>query len=353
LYLKRTWNKSWMVALVLFVVAVPDGVYAQPRAAGDVERAREIFVQAIDQRDSGDARGALAKFRAAHAMASNPVTAFELGQTYAMVGMLIEAREVLHSIVDLPIEPEESSRSTEARQAAPALEDAIGRRIPKLVVKVSGHRDGLLSVTVDGTNVPTDVLAKSLPLDPGSREVVAVDSTGDRAEARIDLKEGEVRELTMVLAQPARAAAAVVPTTLVWQETSQQATNQEAEPIAVGTGGGPGALIGLGVGATGCLTGAILGAIALSKISGIDGTCGDVACAQTAIDELRSARTLGYVSMASFAVGGAGLVVGIVALLSGSNSPPGATRAKNRDGATGSFVVPWVGTGAAGLRGAF
>jgi hypothetical protein len=352
--LKRTWNKSRIVAIALFVVTVPRGVYAQPQAAGDIERAREIFVQAIDQRDGGDAVGALAKFKAAHALASNPVTAFELGQTYAMLGMLIEAREVLSSMAGLPMAPEESARSTEARQAAPALQDAIGRRIPKLVLKVSGHREGLLSVTVDGTNVPADALAKSLPLNPGIREVVAADSAGDRAEERIELKEGEVRELTLVLAQPARPAAPVVSATLARQEASQQATNQAAEPMAADTGGGgPGAVIGLSVGAAGCLAGAILGALALSKISGIDGTCSDVTCAQTAIDDLRSARTLGYESMASFAVGGVGLVVGVVALLSGSSSRPHATRAIKRDGAAGSFVVPWVGPGAVGLRGAF
>jgi len=298
--------------------------------------------------------GALAKFKAAHALASNPVTAFELGQTYAMLGMLIEAHEVLLSMAGLPIAPDESARSTEARQAAPALDEAIGRRIPKLVLKVSGHREGLLSVTVDGTNVPTDVLAKSLPLNPGIREVVAADSMGDRAEARIDLKEGEVRQLTMVLAQPARTAGPVVSATFVRQETPQLATNQSAEPIAGDTGGGgAGAVIGLGVGAAGCLAGAILGAIALSKISGIDGTCGDVTCAQTAIDDLRSARTLGYASMASFAVGGVGLVVGIVALLAGSSSRSRAIRAIERDGAAAGFVVPWVGPGAAGLGGAF
>jgi hypothetical protein len=141
---------------------------------------------------------------------------------------------------------------------------------------------------------------------------------------------------------------------LVKQEASQQATNQAAEPIAADTGGGgPGAVIGLSVGAAGCLAGAILGAIALSKISGIDGTCSDVTCAQTAIDDLRSARTLGYESMASFAVGGAGLVVGVVALLSGSSSRPRATREIKRDGAAGGFVAPWVGPGAVGLRGAF
>ena len=55
--------------LVLFVVALPGRGLAQPGAAGDIVQARELFVQAMEERDSGNAKDALAKFKAAHSSA--------------------------------------------------------------------------------------------------------------------------------------------------------------------------------------------------------------------------------------------------------------------------------------------
>ena len=342
--------------LVLFVVALPGRGLAQPGAAGDIVQARELFVQAMEERDSGNAKDALAKFKAAHTMAANPVTAIELGRTYAMLGMLVEARATLLPIADLPIQPEETSRAAEARRDAAPLADAIGRRIPMISVKVSGGRGSTRSITVDGTGVPVERLVPSLPLDPGPHVVIATDSTGARADAKIDLKEGELREVVLVIAEPALPGAnavAVPPATLLPRGTPEPSASQSPEPSARVSGSGPTAIVGLGVGAAGFLTGAALGAVALSKISGIADTCSDVTCAQNAIDELRSARTLAYSSIISFALGGAGLVVGVVALLSGSNAGPSTATAVKSRGARGPFVVPWVGPCAAGLRGSF
>ena len=96
---------------------------AQPESAPDLARARELFAQGTDQRDAGDARGALEKLKAAHELAPNPVTAVELGRTYAMLGLLLEAREAFPSVAGLPAQPDASARSTQARQDAARLAD--------------------------------------------------------------------------------------------------------------------------------------------------------------------------------------------------------------------------------------
>lgn len=60
--------------------------------------------------------------------------------------------------------------------------------------------------------------------------------------------------------------------------------------------------------------------------------------------DLSTARTWANVSTVAFAVGGAGVVVGILGLVTGKGAP------EKRDHA---MVSPWIGAGAAGLDGRF
>ncbi len=115
--------------------------HAQPEGPPDVAHARELFVQGTEQRDAGDARGALEKLKAAHDLAPNPITAVELGRTYAMLGMLLEAREAFLSVARLPVQPDETARSTKARQDAAELADDAKQEIDRVVASVQATRD--------------------------------------------------------------------------------------------------------------------------------------------------------------------------------------------------------------------
>jgi hypothetical protein len=119
------------------VVATPGAVRAQAPATADVDRARELFVQATEMRDAGDARGALEKFKAARDLAPNPVTAIELGRTYSMLGMLLEARDAFVSVAHLPVQPEETPRATQARQDAAKLADDANGEIDRLIASAA------------------------------------------------------------------------------------------------------------------------------------------------------------------------------------------------------------------------
>src|SRR5262245_49543355 len=67
------------LALLSFTVALglPSSAAAQ-RTAQDIESARQLYNQGIALRDQGDLKGALEKFRAAHALGNTPVTGIEL-----------------------------------------------------------------------------------------------------------------------------------------------------------------------------------------------------------------------------------------------------------------------------------
>jgi hypothetical protein len=65
--------------------------------------------------------------------------------------------------------------------------------------------------------------------------------------------------------------------------------------------------------------------------------------------DLHTARTWATVSTVSFAVGGAGALVGLVSLLSAGGGPAPAASPT----AGGLQVAPWIGAGTAGVHGRF
>jgi hypothetical protein len=234
---------------------------AQSPQPGDLDRARELFVQATAQRDAGDARGALEKFKAAHDLATNPVTTLELGRTYAMLGMLLEARVAFQSTARIPVQTDETPRATQARQDAARLASDAQEQIDRIV---------------DSAPIPAS----------------ASPQTGDT--------------------RPAASTSRIV------------APAPTSPPHTESTGISPIAYVGFGVGVVGFVAGSVLGVMALSKASDAQDACGGAAsgaCKQAATDDLQSARSLGYSSITSFGIAGLGIVVGIVNLLT---DPPRA-----------------------------
>jgi len=270
---------------------------AQQAPPGDVSQARELFVQASELRDHGDLPGALDKFRAAHALADNPITTFEVARTYAALGRLVEARDAYASIARLPLRADETERATQARR--------------------------------DGAKAAEDLRAQ-LP----------------RAEQTIPSREGESREVELAV-PPAPAAAREPKAELPAQVTPPTSPGLEAPgPSREGSGNhfGPFAYAGFGVGVAGFLSGSIFAAATLSKASSISTHCSTTACEQTGTDAAHSARDLGVAAVVSYTLSAVGIGVGVADLLLYRRAP--AT-------VSDRSLHPWIGVGAAGVSGSF
>ena len=245
-----------LAALALLgAILLPAAAYAQAPQTGDLERARELFVQASEQRDTGDAKGALEKFKAAHDLANNPVTTLELGRTYAMLGMLLEARDAFLSTARIPIQPDETPRATQARQDA---------------AKLASDTQGQIERILASAPVVASAPAPAIDTRPAS-------STS-----------------------PFPSAPPTSP------------------PLKESTGIGPLAYVGFGIGVAGFVTGSVLGVMAISKASDAQNVCSgatSTACTQAATDDLQSGRSLGYSSITAFGIAGLGIALGIVDLL--------------------------------------
>jgi hypothetical protein len=97
------------------------------------------------------------------------------------------------------------------------------------------------------------------------------------------------------------------------------------------------------VGGPALLVGAIAGGISLSNTSSIKSACSGDVCPSGERGAISSATTIANVSNVGFALGAAGLVVGIVGVLLRPKTPE-----------TDAVIVsPFVGPGLAGLRARF
>ncbi len=339
-----TTKRALFVSAVLFALATTSEAHAQ-RTAADIESARQAYNDGIALRDKGDMKGALEKFRAAHALGNTPITGLELCKTYAALAQPVEARETCLGVARLPVQAAETGRSQEARAEAARVADEVKAKIAQLKLVITNVPPGREpTVTVDGVTIPSAALAQPRAVNPGVHVVVAKVGSGGETRATFEAREGAVQDLELAV-QPPPA--------------------DEPPPVA-GPGAGTGttpppekkssgvAKLGFIVAGIGGGIGLIAGGVALSKKGDLDGNCPNQQCGRDYHDELDSARSWGTVSTVSFVIGGIGLGIGILGSLSGTSSKTSGTGAAPvKPRAEGPTFTPVLGLGAGGVHGTF
>jgi hypothetical protein len=325
--------------------------------ARELETARALYKEGKELRARGDLAGALEKLQAAHALGNTPVTGIELARTYVMVGHIVEAREVCLYIARLGVAADETEKSVAARSEAARLADELQPRIPTLRVKVEGLQAGERArLSIDGGEVPGAALGEPQKVNPG-KHAVAI-RVGDGAAARevsrdTEVTEGQTGQITLALPAAPVVPAPVVPGAVV--EPEAPARTRDAGWVVK---------LGFGTAAAGGAMGLVAGVVAWSKKGQLAGECPDHDCraANGGSGDLATARSWATVSTVAFAVGGAGVLVGLLGLVTG---PPRTARHDEprtarhdeartaRDDEPGVRVSPWIGLGAAGLDGRF
>lgn len=281
---------------------------------GATEPARRAYVEGLRLRDAGDVEGSLRKLREAHELYPTAVTALEYGRALRIVRRLIEARELLRSVHDMPRRPNESDKSEASRAEAERLAADLSARVPSLEVVVTFPSDcdgcEASQITIDGRPA-----TGAVAVDPGRHTVQAV-AGGIVRDSEIEVVEGQKRRVVLRFPAVVRGGAA-------------------------SGGGGPGALTyaGFGVAGAGLVVGTVTGIVTLVAAGRMD-RCDDVNKVCPEDVHVERAQTFGWISTVSFAVMGAGLLVGGIGLWS-AKSPRTAG------------IHPVVGLGQAGVGGAF
>ncbi|MBX3191199.1 MAG: hypothetical protein KF819_29650 [Labilithrix sp.] len=333
-----TSSKRLAIALVISVTALAGSARAQ-RSAADIESARQLYNQGMQLRDAGDMRGAIEKFRAAHALGNTPITGIELCKAHAALGQPVEAREICLGVARIPPLAGETSRSQDARNDAARIAEDVKPRIASVRLHIAGVPQGREpTVTVDGAPVPVAALREPRALNPGQHQITARVGAGAETRAVVDVKEGENKELQLTVQAPAEE-----PIAPPGGGYERPAPRDKSNGLAIA---------GFVVGGIGVGVGAVSGIVAMSSESDLAKTCTDKICGPQDHDALDRARTWGTVSTAAFVIGAIGLVVGVTAVLTSPKSSSAALAPKRITQSKPS-ITPDFGPTGVGFHGSF
>ncbi len=318
-------------------MAAPTAAHAQ-RTAADLESARQLYNQGIELRDKGDTKGALEKFRAAHALGNTPLTGVELCKTHAALRQPVEAREVCLGVGRIPPLAQETARSQEARNEAARIAEEQRPKIGSLRLDIKGVPAGREpTVTVDGVAVPAAALSEPRAVNPGVHVVTARVGTGGETRATLETKEGETRQIELAVQPPPEGDVAPPPGGNVPGQPYHPPPEKKKNTFAT---------VSYGVAGVSGALGLVFGIMAITAEGKLSDKCPQKNCARENWDDLDSAKASGTASTVFFVVSGVALGAGIVSsLVSSGKSTQGQTNKPT--------VTPVIGLGGAGLNGTF
>ena len=316
---------------------VPAAAHAQ--SAADREAARGLMEDGDQKREKGDLKGALDAFGKADAIMHVPTTGLEVARVQVALGKLIEARETLARVAKTPPAAKEPPPFKDARKQADALDKDLATRIPTVAVTVSGA--DVFSVTIDGESAPNPETPRKT--NPGRHTIVAKGG-GNTTSQDVTLAERDAKTVPIEL----KAAVATV------EDPAPPPKNGwEAKKDGDSGGGSKGLMYaGFGIGAVGIVVGGITGILSITKVNSVKQDCPGGVCPASRQADIDSAKTLGTVSTVAFVIGGVGVAMGVIGLVT-SKPPAKPDKDKDKVDKDARTVEPILGVGYAGVRGTF
>lgn len=295
-------------------------------------------------------------FARAEGVVHSPVQVLYLARSYEKLGQLVKAREAYLRIVNESIAPGAPEPWRDAKTDAQTESAALEPRIPYVTIEVEGAPSSSVHVTMDGVEVLSAFVGVPQPVDPGVHELKATAAGKADAVAKVSIVEAKRETVVLTFATQGTAVAAGAPPEPATASGPKAVGPALPLPVAdAAQGVSPLTWAAFGVGAVGLGVGTVFALKTSSKLEEANGLCtvptssGGQACSddkQSQInaldDSARSAKTLAIVG---FVAGGVGVAAGVTLLVlsPGKNSSPPAS--------TG--MRPWIGLGAAGVRGRF
>jgi len=327
-------------------------------AVSDAERAgaRAAANQGADAFEQQKWTEAVELFTRAEALVHSPIHLSYIARSQLKLGHWVEAYEIFNRIKREPLEAPVSTAAANAVADANRQLATLDAQLPYVTLEVKGTDTQGVTVTMDGTTVPSALIGVLHPVNPGPHKFRATSPTQSSPEQTVDVKPAARQTIELVLA-PNAASVPVTPVAAVAAKpadapppTPPPTPTESSSGSAMRAGG----YIALGVGVVGVGLGTVFLLSANSKQKDADAAfdaCGGKSCSgpdRAAVDSLDSSvATNKTLSLTSFIVGGAGLATGVTLLvLSGKQkSEPTAHLAPR--------VQPWIGYRSVGLSGTF
>ena len=327
-------------ALILLAAVLSSPVGRAEPSDADKATARSLGMEGLDALDKHDFVRAKDLLERADKLYPAPTITVGLGRAYAGVGRLVSALEAYRRVVHTTLPPGAPKALRDAQGDATRELAALEPRVASLDLRVTGPASP--EVLFDGETVPVASLGVPRPIDPGKHSLRVSADRYSPEERTLSATEGqkitlrlEMKPLAALL--PTASAIAVAPPVA----TSTSSSTSAAPPPA-GRPWQRGAGIGaMAVGGASLVVGVVAGVLVIGKKSSLSDACPGGVCASSKQGDLDSFRALRTVSTVGFVAGLALEAVGAALFFT---APGGAERAS---------LSPFVGPDRLGVAGRF
>lgn len=313
-------------ATASLVVSMPTPVYAQ--SPGELERARTLYSQGLDQEAAGDWAGALATFERVGRIKMTPQVRYHIARSKEKLGRLNEAlggyRMAEHAAVQAGAGAETVLQ--EIRAAAEELE----KRVPKVIIE-RGEGAETLRIELDGVKLGQPQIGRPVNVDPGPHEVVGILPSGKRFKRTFQAKEGATEQLIMDVPPDLHATADADDPLAGGSGTGQpddDGTASATGAVDAGTTTDEGSSvlpwISIGVGAVGLLAAGVFYTRARTAENDLEDECITQVCPENLESTGDDGKQATMLTNVSLGVGIVGIGLGTILLLSEGGSDQAA-----------------------------
>jgi hypothetical protein len=184
---ERAAGARGLAALVLAAALTLSAGPSWAQTPEELRAARELFQEAYKDEQEKRYDDALEKFRRVAKVRESASVRYRIATCLAGAGRLREARDMYRALAaqkaSLPASDHETADSA-AENAA-----QIGRRIPRLSLRLADNPPPDVRVSVDGTPVPVSTTPRSIELDPGEHVILAAAPGSKTTEEHLTLAE--------------------------------------------------------------------------------------------------------------------------------------------------------------------
>jgi hypothetical protein len=298
---------------------VPELASAQTPPAGSSADAAELFRQGRLALADKDYPTACARFTASLQIEKAVGTLMSLAECEDASHKLASARSHWMEAADFAdVSNDRLHRGDFCRQRFAEID----KRVPRLTLRLPPGLPPQTVVVRDGSPVLAAMLGTAMPIDAGAHFVEVTAPGHAKNIIPVQLDEGESKELTLSLGPESSTMTPSPPasTTTPGEQASVPQGSEQGpiSPLATTSptpshGLSPVFWAGVAVTGAGVLSGVVFGGLALGKVGSLPGECsGHVCSAGSGRSDYDSANTFATVSNVSFALAGAGAVLGVV-----------------------------------------
>lgn len=286
------------------------------------DAARTLGLSGVEAYQAGDYDVASNRLEKAYSLINVPSLGLWSARALAKRRLLVEAASRYSEVVGLQVPQGDAAVQQQARADAQTELAQLRPQIPKLTIQVLGAAATDVKLSIDAQPVSSSIIGKPWLVNPGAHRVEARLAATEKSAA-VDVAVGQEAAVVLDFSATRKPASPV--------ESSGSSSSSQR------TWG----WVGVGAGGVGIALGSVMGGLALSKHSSIEGSgaCVDTHCRSDQRPEIDRLNTFRLVSTVGFIAGGALAATGVVLLLTAPTNEHrvAATVSGNQLSLTGRF----------------